>query len=332
MGRSYGAPAPQALTRIPNEDIDFDGTGEILTVDTNPNPGSRKLEIDPQTGDINDETYTQLPTAHYVIRQFGAAQKEVALTFDDGPDAQWTPQILDILKAKNVKATFFVIGANAEANPGLVQRILAEGHELGNHTYTHPNLSDTPSQAVALELNATQRLFEALTGRSLRLFRPPYLGDAEPTDDDEIVPVLVAQSWATSRSASTSIRSTGRLPGDAEHRSKSARSGQSQARRPPRTCRPTSSCCTIPAATAPQTVAALPIMIDRLRAQGYHFVLVSDLMHYTRDQAMPRRASTLSMFMDRIVFLTLNALGNVLYFCFLVAIWLGILRLLALAA
>ena len=73
---------------------------------------------------------------------------EIALTFDDGPDPEWTPQILDILKARHVPATFFIIGGNAESNPGIVQRILAEGHELGNHTYTHPNLSDTPPQAV----------------------------------------------------------------------------------------------------------------------------------------------------------------------------------------
>ncbi len=330
MGRNYGAPAPQALTRIPNEDIDFDGTGEILTVETNPNPGSRKLDIDSQTGDINDETYTQLPTAHYLIRQFGAAPKEVALTFDDGPDAQWTPQILDILKAKNVKATFFVIGENAEANPGLVQRILAENHELGNHTYTHPDLSDTPQQAVSLELNATQRLVEALTGRSLRLFRPPYLGDAEPTDDDQIAPVLVAQSMGYITVGEHVDPVDWALPGaqnivqrvldQVNHKTPATKD--------------------VPAniillhdagGDRSQTVEALPEIIDRLRSQGYHFVLVSDLMHYTRDQAMPRRASTLSMFMDRIVFLTLNALGNGLYVCFLVAIWLGILRLLALA-
>src|SRR3984957_11458066 len=71
--------------------------------------------------------------------------------------------------------------------------MVAEGHDVGNHTFTHPNLADTPGAAVSLELNATQRLVEALTGRSLRLFRPPYLGDAEPTDDDQIAPVLVAQ-------------------------------------------------------------------------------------------------------------------------------------------
>ena len=137
MGRDYGAPAPQGLRDIPvsrdSDDIDFEGQGEILRVEGIPADGQRRLDLDAQTGDVNDETYTRLPTT-YVIRQFGVAPRQIALTFDDGPDAQWTPQILDILKAKHVPATFFVIGENAEANPGLVQRILAEGHELGNHT------------------------------------------------------------------------------------------------------------------------------------------------------------------------------------------------------
>src|SRR4029077_372508 len=101
---------------------------------------------------------------------------------------------LDILKAEGVHASFFIIGENAEANPDLVQRILAEGHDIGNHTFTHPNLGEMPDALVTLEINATQRLFEALTGRSMRLFRAPYLGDAEPTTADEIVPIQIAQS------------------------------------------------------------------------------------------------------------------------------------------
>ena len=86
-----------------------------------------------------------------------------------------------------------MIGSNAEAYPELIQQMVEDGHEVGNHTFTHPNLSETPGSMIPLELNATQRLFQALTGRSMRLFRPPYLGDAEPTDADEIVPVQIAQ-------------------------------------------------------------------------------------------------------------------------------------------
>ena len=93
----------------------------MLRVEADPTPGRRSFEVDKQTGDIVDETYIELPT-NYVIRRVGLAPKKIALTFDDGPDPEWTPQILDILKAKHVPATFFIIGANMEANPGLVQR------------------------------------------------------------------------------------------------------------------------------------------------------------------------------------------------------------------
>ena len=194
MGRPYDAPAPDSLHahRRQSENVDFDGEGEILRVEADPSPGARTLSIDQRPATSSTNAMTTLPTS-YVIRRVGAVPGKLALTFDDGPDPEWTPQILDILKDKHVPATFFVIGANVEAHPGLVQRVLAEGHEIGNHTFTHPNLADTPAAAVRLELNATQRLFQALTGRSMRLFRPPYLGDAEPSDADEIVPVEIAQ-------------------------------------------------------------------------------------------------------------------------------------------
>ncbi|HVU21753.1 MAG TPA: polysaccharide deacetylase family protein, partial [Rhizomicrobium sp.] len=191
MGRRYNAPAPDSLGHIPvSQDVDFEGAGEILRVESHPTPGARTIQIDKDTGAITDESYTTIPTS-YVIQTIGQVPGKIALTFDDGPDPEWTPTILNILRAKHVKATFFIIGENAEANPGLVSRILREGHELGNHTFTHPNLADTPAAGVSLELNATQRLVEALTGRSMRLFRPPYLGDAEPASADEIAPVEI---------------------------------------------------------------------------------------------------------------------------------------------
>jgi hypothetical protein len=98
MGRDYGAPAPDGLHDIAmGTDIDFEGRGEILHVTAAPTPGSRVFELDPDYGDVNDETYTRLPTS-YVINRYGFTPGKVALTFDDGPDPVWTPQILDILK------------------------------------------------------------------------------------------------------------------------------------------------------------------------------------------------------------------------------------------
>jgi peptidoglycan-N-acetylglucosamine deacetylase len=327
MGKPYGFSAPDTLHNIPVvEDIDFEGQGEIIQVEAHPQAGARTFEVDKEFGDVTDENYTKLPTG-YVIRQFGAAKKKVALTFDDGPDGEWTPQILDILKEKHVTGTFFLIGGNAEAYPGLVERELAEGNEIGNHTFTHPNLSDTPAEAVPIELNSTQRLIQALTGRSMRLFRPPYLGDAEPTDDDEIAPVETAQDMGYIAVGEHVDPVDWELPGVDKIVQRTLDEVHGAKADSPRNIILLHDA----GGDRSQTVAALPIIIDRLKAEGYQFVSVSDLAGMTRDQAMPPLSPTVALLTDRVVFLTLSAVGHVLYICFLIAIWLGISRLFFLA-
>jgi peptidoglycan-N-acetylglucosamine deacetylase len=327
LGQPYGAGVPQSLRSIStSEDVDFEGQGEILRIEADPTPGIRSFEIDKQTGDIDDETYVKLPTS-YVIHQYGAVPGKLALTFDDGPDSEWTPEILDILKEKHVPATFFIIGSNAEANPGIVQRMLREGHEVGNHTFTHPNLADTPSEAVSLELNATQRLFQALTGRSLRLFRPPYIGDAEPSDVDELIPVEVAQGLGYLTVGQHVDPGDWELPGS----DAIVQRVLAQVHSPNPDIRGNIILFHDAGGDRSETVEALPTVIDRLRAQGFKFVLVSDLAGLTRDQAMPHLSPTVALLADRVVFLTLSVLGHTLYLCFLAAIWLGIARLLFLA-
>lgn len=328
LGRPYNAPAPNSLHTIPTtDDVDFDGDGEVLRVEANPTRGQRSFEVEKKTGAIVDESYVELPT-NYVIRRVGFKPKEIALTFDDGPDPEWTPQILDILKAKHVPATFFVIGSNMEAHPGLVQRIVAEGHEVGNHTYTHPNLADTPPTAVRLELNATQRLFEALTGRSLRLLRPPYLGDAEPSDADEIAPIMEAQKLGyITVGTHVDTLDWQQLPVDRMMKmvEKEIHSSNPLVRGDVVLLHDSGG-------DRSQTIKLLPILIDRLRAEGYRFVLVSQLSGLTRDQVMPKLPLTVMLYADRVVFLTLSVIGRLLYYCFIGAIILGIGRLLVLGA
>ncbi len=319
------APAvPKSLTRIPiNDDIDYEGRGEILRVAAEPSAGKRRFDMDKQTGDIDDETYTQLPTS-YVVRQFGAKfDKEVALTFDDGPDPEWTPKILSILEAKHVPATFFIIGGNAEASPGLVQRMVADGDEVGNHTYTHPNLADTGREGVKLELNATQRLFEALTGRSLRLFRPPYLGDAEPTDVDELIPVEIAQSMGYVTVGEHIDPVDWARPGEQAIIDRTFKQLHAVSRDMPRNIVLLHDA----GGDRSQTVAALPKLIDRLRTEGYRFVPVSALAGLSRAEAMPPLSPTVALLTDRFVFMVLSTLGHILYVCFLAAIVLGIGRM-----
>ena len=98
----------------------------------------------------------------------------IAMTFDDGPSPATTPRLLDILKQRNIKVTFFMIGQNAQANPTIVQRILAEGHEIGNHTWTHPQLSKLSDDLVTEELNKTQNAIKSACGYTPVLMRPPY--------------------------------------------------------------------------------------------------------------------------------------------------------------
>lgn len=99
--------------------------------------------------------------------------KAVALTFDDGPDQDYTEKILDILKKNSIKATFFLIGEKVKRYPGITQRIFDNGHSIGNHTFTHRNLRRLTSIEIEDELIMTQRAIEDITGCSPNIMRPP---------------------------------------------------------------------------------------------------------------------------------------------------------------
>lgn len=102
------------------------------------------------------------------------ALKYIALTFDDGPNARETPRLLDMLRQRNIKATFYVIGRSAANNPDIVRRIAAEGHEIGNHTWSHPNLKNLSDTQVRWELDQTRNAIVSATGVKPRTMRPPY--------------------------------------------------------------------------------------------------------------------------------------------------------------
>lgn len=99
---------------------------------------------------------------------------ELALTFDDGPNPAWTPRLLDILATHQVQATFFLVGRYAEAEPELVRRIVAAGHLIGNHSWSHVNLALTAASRVKEELTRTSQTLEQIAGVPVRYFRPPF--------------------------------------------------------------------------------------------------------------------------------------------------------------
>ena len=181
-----------ALELIKSTDTIADvGDGEIVTVDESRTDGMRRLTPD-EEGYLTEKyvKFAQFPTLYH---QGEGSEHQVAISFDDGPDPRWTPKILDILKAANVKAAFFLVGVNAERYPKLVRRIVDEGHEIGNHTYYHPNLALCWPEHIRLELNATQLLLETITGRSTTLFRPPYAADTGPAQLSELTPLKIAE-------------------------------------------------------------------------------------------------------------------------------------------
>ena len=98
----------------------------------------------------------------------------IALTFDDGPGKTTTPKLLDLLAKRGVKVTFFVLGENVQENPEILKREVAEGHEIGNHSWSHPNLAKMSEEAVKKQLQGTQDLVFQLTGTKPKTMRPPY--------------------------------------------------------------------------------------------------------------------------------------------------------------
>lgn len=113
-----------------------------------------------------------LPSQFWLVRR-PASLREIALTFDDGPHPEYTPRVLDQLAAAQARATFFVVGECAERYPELIQRIVAEGHTLGNHTWSHSEPATTNWDQLSGEVCRTRQLLLDLTGQTIDQFRPP---------------------------------------------------------------------------------------------------------------------------------------------------------------
>ncbi|MDZ4654968.1 MAG: polysaccharide deacetylase family protein [Coriobacteriia bacterium] len=111
--------------------------------------------------------------AHYVFTAVPVRQPVIALTFDDGPHPEYTPRMLDELEARDVAATFFVVGEEAEKHPAVLERIVAAGHEVGNHTHTHGNVELISTDALAAEISACDAVISRATGMDCAWYRPP---------------------------------------------------------------------------------------------------------------------------------------------------------------
>jgi cellulose synthase/poly-beta-1,6-N-acetylglucosamine synthase-like glycosyltransferase/peptidoglycan/xylan/chitin deacetylase (PgdA/CDA1 family)/spore germination protein YaaH len=281
--------AAKKISVVPSgQDVDREGKGEIFSIEHQPSPGERQTTVD-QDENLS-EKLTVLPEP-YQLNQDGWQPKKVAITFDDGPDPEYTPKILDVLKEKNTTATFFMIGLQAQKFPGLAQRVYAEGNAVGNHTFTHPDISDVSTSYMKLELNVTERLFASKMGIKPLYFRPPYSIDEEPDVAEEVRPLEVVQSMGYI-TVGSKIDPNDWQKGRTEDEIVAAVLEQAQSaatagceNRPPLYC---GNIILLHDGGGDRsaTVKALPAIIDGLRQHGFQIVPVEDLIGKTRNQVM----------------------------------------------
>src|SRR5215831_3384348 len=254
-------------------DIIREGNGDIWRMTATPQSGRRTFDYDAESDTIDDESFLNYPSS-WTIQEMGDAPKKIAITFDDGPDAEWTPRILDALQKKGANATFFVIGESAAQEAGLVKREYSLGNEIGNHSFTHPDFETASKAQIELELNLTELFLDSRLGVKTTLFRPPYGIDHLPETASEIQNLPIAQDlgyiivgaridphdWGEINGGSPPPVETivQRTVSDIE-----ANKGNIILMHDGPSGRDRS-----------QTVAALPQIIDQLRAHGYEFVTV----------------------------------------------------------
>lgn len=328
MGRKAPA-APDLHTVIVPQQVDFIGDGELLRVVRRPQAGQRTYERDPSSGLITDEAYTSLPSG-WLIERSGAPDKTVALTFDDGPSPVWTPMVLDILKRHHVKATFFMIGQELVNYPELAQRVYAEGHEIGSHSFTHPNMAHVSEDRVRLELAATQRAFEAVLGRSVVLFRPPYNADSEPRTYGEIMPIAVAadQGYVTAgETIDPNDWDVWRRRPDGSQRHLTGADIESDILS--KLSKGQSVLLHDGGGDRSATVDALDSLITTLQAQGYTFSTIGELEGRSRQETMPDipAGDRFFVWMSAIGFMARRVVGTIMFWGFSGAVVLGLIRI-----
>jgi cellulose synthase/poly-beta-1,6-N-acetylglucosamine synthase-like glycosyltransferase/peptidoglycan/xylan/chitin deacetylase (PgdA/CDA1 family)/spore germination protein YaaH len=313
--------APELLRSVPpGQNVDTEGEGDILRIVARPQTGERTIQMDADNFTVTDETMVRLPRS-YMIQQYGYDPHRLALSFDDGPDPVWTPKILDVLKKYNVKATFLVIGEDAQKDIGLLKRYVREGHEIGNHTFTHPDISEISSRQLELELNWSERLYAAELGLQPLYFRPPYSIDQEPDTNDEAAPAYRIQQMGY-----TIIGDKIDTDDWSEHPPKSPQEitasvlQQLDEMKAHPWMRGSIILLHDGGGNRAPTVAALPLLITTLRAKGYEIVPVSQLMGRTTAEVMPPIAASMrwQARIDWVAFFLFSFFANFVVYVFFV--------------
>jgi len=179
-------PVDWALLRTP---MPVFGNGPLVRLVMVAQSGAGVQAVDPFTnaslGNLTEDEAQTVSLGSYALELYGYSDDlthDMSITFDDGPDPHWTPKLLDYLEAQHVRATFFVTGKQVIRYPEIVRRILADGNAIGNHSFSHPNLSKASEWRLQEEIVATDHIIRAETGHYSSIFRPPYDGGSDAVD------------------------------------------------------------------------------------------------------------------------------------------------------
>ena len=293
------------------------GRGPFVAPRSMPQMGKRTIKISPETGEVTSAVYDEMPQAA-AGKLYGEGEpNKVVLTFDDGPHPQHTPAALDILRQTQTPASFFVLGSNALASPDLIRRILAEGHELGSHTYSHPNMAEISASRAKVEANSTQLLINGITGKNMRLYREPYMRSGGPITSREVASLLpleeagyviagmniVPRDWVeqTSDELADEIIRQVELNGGGVVLLHDGGGDQHQ------------------------TVAALPRVISELRDKGYTFTTLADLLGVSPDTLLPD-GDPMTATLGNVSFFAMGSSWTVLQVAFWTVFAVGALR------
>lgn len=191
-------PVPQLVEQLNSTHTPVIGKGPLVRVvhveSTDGRAQATEVYTNRIVGTLSESDAASIGTTGYAIQRYGDTDgKRLALTFDDGPDPQYTPQLLDMLSAEGAHATFFVLGENVARYPELVQRINREGHTVANHTFTHVNVDNVNPLWGETQINQTQRVLQAATNNASPYFRPPYGGATDQSFRNSLGAILQGQ-------------------------------------------------------------------------------------------------------------------------------------------
>ncbi len=297
--------------------VHYFGEGAFLRIHEHPQVGQRSIEVDAQTGRIVDQTY-EIPPAPYIVERYGKPDVlEIILTFDDGPHPEYTRDILDILRENDVPGVFFLLGRNVMEYPDIARRILAEDHEIGAHSFSHPRMDIVSAKRFDMELTLSSRVIASATGRHTILYREPFLRSGGPIAARRVAPLeavqatgaiisgmdVVPKDWTGLTSAEIVSHVLSEVENGAGNVILLHDGGGNRS----------------------ETVAALPRIINELRTRGYVFKSMSDVLGIDRDALMPTVNGVQPLF-DRISFSAVSAVQSAIMAVFWIVLVIGLVR------